>query len=366
MHRQSRYNSADLWGMQFMRHWRSSRCTSGSAPRLLVYMALAALLACQPRGPDASLETYLSMLGATLSVAPADSQFTRASPPPLVESVTLDIPTSHLDGLDFLALSGCSVQATISKRDTSLGRKAKASQRLLLALEYLRLAPLCINRLHDNDNEALADLLQDAWQQQKDQLPALIFNATLGSDEYRAFWLGVPAPGDYPRSRPGAAAAALRTIDHQTLRWLDGDYQAQNRDLELLLSEVAGGNGGALLRALSHQNDRLATANLMLGQRLARSSRCLAGKPDVAVVLLSTVIRKYFTAVLEPRAARLDRRYHQLLSPIAALEAQLAAGLPQPYRLWMDDRNQHFVTLATAPHRHLDQLDQIWQACATD
>jgi len=328
-------------------------------------MALGLLLACQPSGPDAPFETYLSMLGATLSVAPPNPQLTRTSPPPLAESVQLDIPASHLDGLDFLALSGCTLQATVLKRNSSLGRAAKPSQRLLLELEYLDRAPACISHLRGGNNDTLADLLEETWQQQQAQLPALIFNATLGSDEYRAFWLAAPAPGQYPRVSRRATAVALAAINKQTRRWLDGDYQAQNRALELLLSEVAGGDAGALLQALSRQDDWLATANLMLKQRAVHSPLCLAEKRDAAAAILPTVMRKYFIGVLEPRAARLDRRYHQLLPPIAALEAQLAAVLPQPYRHWMDDRNQRFVILATAPHRHLDQLDHVPQVCAT-
>lgn len=255
-----------------MRPWRNARRTPHRALRLLCCALLTLLPACQPSAPE---------------VRP-----TTAPSPPGSGELLLDLPSADLDRLDFLALSGCAVQATIIARNSSLGRQAKPSQRLLLELEYLRLAPPCITQLRDSNNAALADLLEEAWRLRQKQLPARIFNATLGSDEYRAFWLTPRAPQDYPRVSRRVAIAALDAINRLIHHWLNGDYQAHNRDFELLLSEVAGGDGGALLQA---------------------------------------------------RTDQMDRRYHQLLPPIAALEAQLSTTLPPRYRSWMDERNQHFA-----------------------
>ena len=52
--------------------------------------------------------------------------------------------TGSLSLIDFLSLSGCELQANIAKRNTSMGRTASASQRLILDLEFLRLAPACV------------------------------------------------------------------------------------------------------------------------------------------------------------------------------------------------------------------------------
>lgn len=252
-----------------MQLWRSTRHTIHPVWRLLCCAVLALLPGCQPSDPDVKLTT--------------------APSPPRSDELLLTIPSDGLDRLDFMALSGCALQATIIKRNSSLGRLAKPSQRLLLELEYLRLAPPCINQLHGSNNAVLAALLEQAWHLRREQLPALIFNATLGSDEYRAFWLAVPAPGEYPRVSPTVALAALNAINTHSRHWLDGVYRAQNRDFEILLGEVAGGDGGALLQA---------------------------------------------------HAGRMDRGYQQLLAPIADLEAQLNTVLPPRYRSWMDARDE--------------------------
>jgi hypothetical protein len=207
--------------------------------------------------------------------------------------------------MDFLALSGCAVQATIGKRHSNLGRMARDSQRLLLALEYLRLAPRCITYQRQRNAAPLADTLERAWQLQRQQLPALIFNATLGGAEYRALW-HTPAhtPGE---SRPGAGvsrtSSALVAINDHTRRWLAGDYQAGNRDFEILLSTVASDDNGSMAWDLTAQS----------------------------------------------------RRYCALLLPVATLERQLSSALPPHYRDWRSARNARLTERAVAARQHEEQ-----------
>ena len=269
--------------------------------RWLLCSALLILLdGCQPTEPDTPFEVYLSRTDSARSITPPDG----LKVPPVTVDLQLNIPWGTLDTLDLVSLSGCTVQATIGKRNSSLGRYAKPSQRLLLELEYLQLAPPCIDLLRDH-NSTLANAIDAAWRQRQKQLPALIFNATLGSDEYRSFWLAPRAPGDYPVVSLAVAVSALKRINRHVCRWLSGDYQAQNRDFEVLLSQVAGGDAGALLQALHTQ-----------------SSGVLAADPAVG---------------------RLQSR----LTLVKALETHLASILPLQYRYWMDDRNDRVTAAAT-------------------
>jgi hypothetical protein len=238
----------------------------------------------------ARLLLYCAMLNLLAGCGPSEPDAPPARPPAQLQ---LDIAADNLDELDLLDLRGCALQATVRKHHSTLGRAAKPSQRLLLALEYLHLAPACLARLRRSNNDALADRLAHAWHRRRAQLPALIFNATLASDEYAAFWLPAPAadasaPGLYPRVDRRATAAALAAINDQVRRWLGGTYRAQNRELELLLSEVAGGVGDAL-----------------------GPQHC-----------------------------------HELMPPVADLEAQLDAVLPQRYRAWMQERSAQLARLA--------------------
>lgn len=259
--------------------------------RWLLYATLLALLeGCQRAGPDAAFEVYARGTSWPQSIVPTDA----LEEPPVAAAMQLDISSGTLDALDLVSLSGCNVQATIGKRNSSLGRHAKPSQRLLLELEYLRLAPQCINLLRDR-HWALANVLDVAWRQRQMQLPTLIFNATLGSDQYRSLWLNPRVPAAYPLVSHSAAVSALDRINGDVCRWLSGDYEAQNRDFEVSLSEVAGGD---LLNAL-----------------LTHSSGLFA-------------------------ADQPSKRLQSGLTPVKTLETLLANILPLQYRGWMHDRNK--------------------------
>jgi hypothetical protein len=342
-----------------------ARLTARPIVRFLCCAVLALSTACQPNGSNAAFSNYLSKLSSALTTTAPAVQPGIELTPPLATDLQLDVPASPVDSLDLLLLSGCAVQANIGKRQTSLGRLAKPSQRLLLELEYLRLAPACISRLRNGNsngnNPALADVLENAWREKQAQLPALLYNATLGSDEYRAFWLATPAPGDYPRSGRDIAAAAMSAINDQTRRLLSGDYRANNRDFELLLGEVAGGDGGAQLQHWTQQIDWLAAADLMLAH--AREPSC-SGPSRRAEVQRS--MANHFSDTIQPLATQSQQRYQRVAAPALALEAQLDATLPPHYRHWMEDRNQRVATLAQAPAQHLERLKRLQVSCPQD
>lgn len=333
------------------------------ATLLLLALLPAVLPACGQSGPEQAYAQYLARLARTLSVT-ADE----APPPPTPQlpaprELRRELAPGKLGALDFLALSGCAVQVTIGKRNSSLGRMARPSQRLLLELEYLRLAPACISYQREQGEEALATTLEEAWELKRGQLPALIFNATLGSSEYRQLWQTPAASADYPGNTSSAVISALATINSHAQRWLDGDFRADNQAFELLLSEAATGDGGALLQALAIQAGFLTEANRMLDERLAQGPLCAPGIRLAAADILATVVRKYFVAGIQPRAAALNRRYHELLPPLWELEQMLETDLPLPHQSWRQQRDNAFAELALAPRRHVEELQAIQQPC---
>jgi hypothetical protein len=322
------------------------------------------LAACSGGGFEAAFEIYLARLSRTLGVAPAGIAVppTAALPPP--RELHLALAAGNLDTLDFLALSGCAVQVTIGKRNSSLGRMARDSQRLLLDLEYLQLAPACIDYQRERGDPVLADALEQAWTLKQRQLPASIYNATLASTEYRDFWKKPAYPSaDYPADTGSAVIASLEAINALARRWLAGDFSADNREFEILLGEVATGDGGALLQALAAQQGALAAADRMLEQRMDRGSLCSASIRPAAADILPNVIRKFFIGGIQPRAAELNRRYHELLPPVGELEQLLVSAMPPAYRAWREQRDSQLAELTMAPRRHVEVLQAIQRPC---
>ena len=328
--------------------------------------AVLLVAGCTESGPREAYRQYLTRLARTLSVTPvaATAAATPILPPP--RELRLDLVSSKLDALDFLALSGCAVQITIGKRNSSLGRLARPSQRLLLELEYLRLAPECIVYQRQRGETALAATLQEAWDLKRRQLPARVFNATLGGAEYRQFWQAPPLSGDYPANTGSALITALERVNEVVGRWLGGDFTADNQGFELLLGKVASGDGGALLQALAIQGGALAAADRTLAARMERGPLCAPSLRPAAADILTNVVRKYFVSGIQPRAAALNGRYHALLPPVVALEQILDAALPPAYLDWQAQRNRVLTDLTQAPRRHVQNLLAIQQPCAPE
>jgi hypothetical protein len=330
----------------------------------LLATALCWLLpGCQADGPEADLEDYLTRLGRALSVAPATVNEPRVPPPPRPGELRQTLRSRALDGLDFLALTGCAVQVTIGKRNSSLGRMAADSQKLMLDLEYLRLAPDCIVFLRSEGRTALADRLESAWELKRDQLPTAIYNATLAGREYRQFWRAVLTPGDYPAATGSQVISAMAAINGMTRRWLSGDHGADNQAFEIYLGEVATGDGGALIKALGRQQAWLQAADSMLHARRQRGALCAPGTRHDAADILPNVVRRGFVARVQPHSAALARRYHELVPPVSELETLLELALPADFIRWKNRRNSLLQTWMDAPRRHVQQLQATLEPC---
>jgi hypothetical protein len=97
-----------------------------------------------------------------------------------------------------------------------------------------------------------------------------------------------------------------------------------------------------------------------------RGPLCAPGLRPEAADILANVVRKYFIAGIQPRAAALNRRYHELLPPITELEALLEKALPPAYQTWRQQRDEQLAALTRAPREHVTQLQTIQQACGTN
>jgi hypothetical protein len=333
-------------------------------PRQLAPGLLCLLLGCGASGPQDRFDRYLARLERTLDAAASKPIMAAIPPPPRPGSLRIIFEAGKLTALDFLALSGCALQVTIGKRNSSLGLMASDSQRLLLDLEYLQLAPDCVQYLRAGGQAALAVQLEREFELKRDQLPGRIFNATLGSDEYRQFWRPPYALATYPERTSSAVVTALAAINQAVGRWLAGDYRFDNMEFEILLNEVSAGDGGALLQALHLQSEWLAAADRMLADRLVRRQQTTFLRNEAEADILANVVARFFIAGIQPWSAGVERRRQSLLPEVQALEELLAATLPAHYRQWQQQRNHSLLTWSDAPRRHVQHLQAVQSALA--
>ncbi|MFT6288605.1 MAG: hypothetical protein ACJA09_003368 [Alcanivorax sp.] len=328
----------------------------------LLLIAIA-LIGCGQSGPEATLAEYSERLQRTLNVDPGTLDQLTPTLPPRSGELQLDIPSGDIGTLEFMSLSGCAVQTNIGRRNSSLGRVAAPSQRLLLDLEFLQLAPACITTMAERGEDALEAALTTAYDEKNTQLHKRIFNATLGGPEYRQLWRNQTAPAEYPGSTSSAVISALEAINALTSRWLTGDYRAENRQFEIYLSQVAAGDGGELWRALATQQAWLSSADKMLQVRATQGPLCQPGRKLSEADILKTVVHKFFIGEVQPHSAALARRYHNLLPPLLSLEQQIGPAVPELYREWADTRNQQLTSMLTAPRLHVDQIKGLLDPC---
>jgi hypothetical protein len=332
--------------------------------RALLVGAALALSGCTDPGPRAALDTYLSRLARPLDAAVPEWQVATTPPPPRSADLRVPVAAGRLDALDFLALRGCHLQATVGKRNSSLGRLAPPSQTLLLELEFLHFAPACVETLRSDGREDLAVTLEQAAARKREELPLRIYNATLASEEFRAFWQGGAGPlAHYPENTSSAPALALDALVAASERWLAGDYRADNRQVEILLSEIARGDGGRLRRALAMQSAALDAANGLLA---SRTPLCRGPLQPREADIVRNVVARFFVEGVQPWSAALGRRRHDLLPPLTRLESLLAQVLPESYRQWQTQRDRAIVRAADAPRQHVQQVQATLEGCARD
>ena len=183
-------------------------------------------------------------VGLPTRSTPDSPTYSAATPPitaPYPNELPITLTSSQFNTLDFMALGGCALQITLGKHQSKLGRGASNSQHLLLDLEYLHLAPQCIDHKHASGEPELATILERAWQIKQQQLPAAIFNATLANTEFQQFWQN-PAVSDKPTKQQQLTLSALQAINTLTRQWLSRDYRASNIEFEIHLSEISRGS----------------------------------------------------------------------------------------------------------------------------
>ena len=332
--------------------------------RWTLLVCLLALAGCDDtaNGPD-QLSEYLNRLSTVTGMT-----LTAATPFPdeldLPEAPRTEPPAANqIDLIDFLSLSGCELQINLGRRNTQLGRTAAPSQRLLLDLEFMELAPACIALLRDRGDTELANVLQQASLDRRSLLPLSTLQAVLMGPEWQAFWQRPTALEAYPTQTNSLIIASLTRLGDLTAGWLGGSWAASNREFELLLSDLRVGDGGALMLAHYLVARDLARANELLEAARVQAPLCPYGQPTARSRALNRVVTQFFVGQVQPWLVRLRQRKEALHQPIKALEAPLGAVLPPDYIDWAMQRDQLLINQTQVIKTHVQTIQRTLAAC---
>lgn len=323
----------------------------------------ACLGACSSKPGEAVFSDYEARLGRTLDVSFSATDPAEAARKPRAEALQLDLQGSDIGTLNFLALTGCELQITIGKRNSSLGKLAAPSQRLLLDLEFLRYAPACIEHLAAQpEQRELVALLERSQRLKQQQLAQHIFNATLAGPEWHQFWRHQDIPTGYPKhTTSDQVLQALDAITAMASRWLEGNYAADNAAFEAHLNTLRSGDGGVILTAAQLGQQFLARWNTSLGE-YAQQRGCTP-LPNHTKTILETVIAKYFVGGVQQWLAPIMSRAENIQGASNNLEQLLRTASPIDYSLWQQQRDNDIQALKLLTKDHVHRLKSVLEPC---
>lgn len=187
----------------------------------LLFLLVMALASCDNDGREAMLDNYVLRLGRAVDEPAAGADLAPpASRPSLGDRYPL--AGTRIDLLEFLKLRSCRLQAAIAHRNSSLGKLAQPSQRLLNSVDFLRWVDPCITRMTAQGNMIIAGRLQQAAEQKTGQLPRLLWRAMLGAEEARLFWSRPSSLDSYPENTGVALIGTLEQLHRLASAWLAG------------------------------------------------------------------------------------------------------------------------------------------------
>ncbi len=309
------------------------------------------------------LENYVSRLSNVSEIPIPGITIANVAKPPAPALPPKGEDSDTLSIIDFLALSGCELQANIAKRNTTMGRSASVSQQLIFDLEFIRLAPDCIEKLRAEDEGAIADLLATSLSQRNDGLVYTIARAILGGEEWRAFWRPPELLGDYPTNTSGDSAQTLWELSQRIKRFLEGNWSSADEDLEPLLATLRIDAGGQLLSAAILQEQALAQANQILITASEAGKYCSGARPSEVGTISKTIVAKYFAGDVQGWSSAVSQRHYEIQTPVAQIEQSLAEALTDPYIAWAEIRDSHLNALFSAPRQHVSVVQSALDNC---
>jgi len=304
----------------------------------LLGIVLLSLLASACAEPDARsmLERYTERVGNAIE-EPIDTDFDRAlahrPPLPPKRQRLIEIETIREGMIDVLDFRHCDLLHAIAERNTSLGRLAGHSQRLIYELEILPAMRRCLRRIDDEGLEVpprLETRLREIIQHKQQSLGALIWNALYAGDEMeQQFELGqppLPLQGQALLAPIKPTLARFQTLAELSTR---DDWEAPGfapkleQDFEALYRSRFGGQWLTSLALLTHTLERTADA---FERRLARRPVCFNNRPNNQARIIRNVFQTFYAGELQTYLSLVDRQGREWLDS----QHRILTHLPVP------------------------------------
>ena len=318
---------------------------------------------CSNDSAEYLLSDYRERLARTLKQENIEPLEIRSVRRPQRRDLTLELSDQRIGILEFIRLYNCQLGQVIGERNSVLGRVAPASQRVFIELDFLRFAPACVSLLRSRENHELADKLENAHAVKRKELPRLLWQATLGSDEFSKLWRIPQHLGEFPEGGEGNVQDSLAEVEYWVKRWLGGDYSYDSKAFETALGRIRHGRAGYLLSAATLLESHLEAANSVIEDRLVRRPICFQGKPNPRGRILLNVVQTFFVGGVQRWAADVNRLYYQIIQPHKRLEEHFSEIQPTLYKQWASSRDHQLMWLQKATRTHVESIKPLLASC---
>lgn len=273
--------------------------------------------------------------------------------------------------LDLLDLRQCDLMQLVSERNTSLGRVAKPSQRLIYELKILPALNRCIATLADEpEQKELSAKLAQYRDTKRAGFAPLLFNAIYQTDEMeRHFSFGQP-PLE-PQSQ-GYLAPLVDSLERfALLAQLNRESEWQTptftQELESSYERLYGTDFGARwLSSMALLTQTLEQTSSALETRLAGRPICFNRKQNRQSEILWNVFVKFYVGELQPYIALVEREgreWSRLNLEILDQLSMLDQSRTLLSFLSYDDNSMVWGPYLRARERHTKAWQELLEQC---
>jgi hypothetical protein len=284
--------------------------------RLILPALILLLSGCSGEGPEQQLHDYAYRVGNAIEHE-YQLNLERSLPgyPPRRERLLT--VTEQREGLiDVLDLRRCGLLELIGERNSSLGKLALPSQRLIYETRFLPRLRQCIDELErteqpDEDTQELLARLRRIETVKQQNYPRVVSNAIFNSDEIsRHFALQAEPLNTGSQESIVALQPALahfRQLAEYSTRteWRTPEWIGQlEQDYEALYRSDFGARWLQSLLLLTQTLEQTAVA---IETRLARRPVCFNRRPTPQANIIRNVFQRYYAGQLQPWMSSIDR-----------------------------------------------------------
>ncbi|WP_415884075.1 DUF3080 family protein [Neptuniibacter sp. QD34_54] len=340
----------------------------------ILIIVLISVGGCSRDTPELVLENYLYRLSNTLDLN---------QPQPYLPKTRVQFPlkrerilktTEIREGLlDVLKLKRCDLLPLIAERNSSLGKVAKPSTKLLYELNFYHLLTQCRESLR-NDSAIDTELLKrvnDIHRVKRDNLPAELWNGVFTAPEMEAnFSRSQTALPLVDNSSTQQSIEALQTLVNLTEHNLDQLGRTKpnkdhlNQAFKILHSNRSGPAIISSLELLTYHLDQ--AASLLEQRNSPNTPLCRNQSPNKTARILENVFYKFYIGEVLPYLAQIDRyasKWLDLNQQLLQNYTALSVSIPQSMETYSTT-----ILSKTAPHgiwlsyqRARDKHTEAWQ-----